>query len=669
MENIECLVWSSELAIGEDGNALVSRFLRKACVLLEAEINGAGGIAKKTLKINYIHVPKGEEGVARVLQTLESSPNILFLNGHPTASPNTKLLESLDLDSLMYFMSGADQFHPNLFNISRASQKTKSESIKGILNNYGNDNRIIFIHDGKRLAQFETDFLSPQRHNVSSINFSEFTEEDEIKKKLGGILPGTKDDDILILDVGLRVFKHIFDYLNETGKQPLVLKMFGSIGGRFERIGFPLLAFQADFDFPYLDFEEFIQRVDVPLTEVEKILVKDSSWRLEIPLLIAYASKQAQCNFTTREKLLEDLSKSLNNIDGEREIFVGKQLAYAFHNNENILKANYLYQFPPSLQAHGSFPKIFNPEQFFPEGEGAKSVTVSFLYIDILRVTNINIGEGTWGCEFYLDIVSPHDNPVEIINFNNLSSVNPKFEAKPVWKEHVDEEEENSCRYYVVANFDFNPLADNYPFDWQHIYISFSITDQNRYGILQPIPEALVDREFKIDGWKLNEATTGILRKKEVIHKGTKLITKTDIREEARVGWTLARVNSVTVMKIGIPLSFLLFLNYYTLFRDFKDIGGSVGILTTAFLAGIALYFSTERPQPLRMTTIDLIFLWYYMLTGLIVVTISVSSLLGANLLIVAVAGLKFIVPLGVFGICVFLLRRIKSNRLKPRIN
>ena len=144
---------------------------------------------------------------------------------------------------------------------------------------------------------------------------------------------------------------------------------------------------------------------------------------------------------------------------------------------------------------------------------------------------------------------------------------------------------------------------------------------------------------------------------------------KVEVKEEARIGWTLARANSVTLMKIGIPLSFLLFLNYYTLFIGIEGIGGSVGILTTAFLAGIALYFSTERPQPLRMTTVDLIFLWYYMLTGIIIVVTSVSSLLGAKIFIVAVTGLKFIVPLGVIGICVFLLRRIKSNRLKPRIN
>ena len=27
-----------------------------------------------------------------------------------------------------------------------------------------------------------------------------------------------------------------------------------------------------------------------------------------------------------------------------------------------------------------------------------------------------------------------------------------------------------------VANFDFFAIADNYPFDWQHIYISFTIS-------------------------------------------------------------------------------------------------------------------------------------------------------------------------------------------------
>ena len=69
------------------------------------------------------------------------------------------------------------------------------------------------------------------------------------------------------------------------------------------------------------------------------------------------------------------------------------------------------------------------------------------------------------------------------------------------------------------------------------------------------------------------------------------------------------------------------------------------------------------------MTTVDLIFLWYYVLTGVTIVATSVSSLLSEKIFIAAMTGLKIVVPIGVIGIVAFLIRRIKSNRLKPRIN
>ena len=41
----------------------------------------------------------------------------------------------------------------------------------------------------------------------------------------------------------------------------------------------------------------------------------------------------------------------------------------------------------------------------------------------------------------------------------------------------------------IVANFDFDPKADNYPFDWQHIYINYSVQNEIKNGIIQPIPK------------------------------------------------------------------------------------------------------------------------------------------------------------------------------------
>ena len=63
MEKIGFKIWNSDLAIGEEGNALVSSFLQKASKLIETEINEGGGIGGKQMTITSERVAKGEEGI------------------------------------------------------------------------------------------------------------------------------------------------------------------------------------------------------------------------------------------------------------------------------------------------------------------------------------------------------------------------------------------------------------------------------------------------------------------------------------------------------------------------------------------------------------------------------------------------------------------------------
>ena len=65
------------------------------------------------------------------------------------------------------------------------------------------------------------------------------------------------------------------------------------------------------------------------------------------------------------------------------------------------------------------------------------------------------------------------------------------------------------------------------------------------------------------------------------------------VSSENRLGWTLKRKNTATLFKIGIPMFFLTFLVYYSVFLGFDKSGESIGILTTTFLSAIALYFSS----------------------------------------------------------------------------
>ena len=122
-------------------------------------------------------------------------------------------------------------------------------------------------------------------------------------------------------------------------------------------------------------------------------------------------------------------------------------------------------------------------------------------------------------------------------------------------------------------------------------------------------------------------------------------------------------------MKVVIPIIFLMFLNYYTFFLSYNDVSSAIGILTTTFLSGIALYFSTEKPQPLRITTIDLIFIYYYLQVGISVIVTAITGFTSETIFNYSMLGMKFLLPLSILTALLFLYRRVKSVRLRPRID
>ena len=178
-------------------------------------------------------------------------------------------------------------------------------------------------------------------------------------------------------------------------------------------------------------------------------------------------------------------------------------------------------------------PKILHPTQFSTVNGKIQQFNTVYNYIDVLRITNIDIKEKTWTAEFYLDLVSQSDDPLDQVIFNNLSSTNDKFSSKEIWR-RKDDDDYNTVRYYIVANFDFLAIADNYPFDWQSVYISMTLKDNSKH-ILQPIPLELVDDEFDINEWHIENAFSGIKYKKNFYTKI--LILKKQLLYQVKIGW------------------------------------------------------------------------------------------------------------------------------------
>ena len=123
----------------------------------------------------------------------------------------------------------------------------------------------------------------------------------------------------------------------------------------------------------------------------------------------------------------------------------------------------------------------------------------------------------------------------------------------------------------------------------------------------------------------------------------------------------------MTLLKVLIPLSFLWLLVLYGLFLPVENLDRAVAVITTSFLSGIALYFSTERPQPLRMTVIDIVFAFFYSTVG--VASIAVFSLNFFPEIYNDFMGfVKYLLPFSIIVGYIFLRNRIKSKKFFPRM-
>ena len=676
MKEVQILINAFKQKISDKDNKFTYDLLKSCLSIIDAEINKKNGIAGYKLKSHLIFSEKSGDLATDIKKYLKSNDNVIALHG------NFPTQQEIDVDKYVYFKTGTGLGedlklikNSTMYYDSKTDTQAKLSAIEDLIKKKKDLENIFFINDGPktvmRMQHYERDISRFAKDKFQSFNFIEFKDETSISKKLKDITNITTKKDIIILDVGIRVIRPIFKYYNENPDSiGLIILTFGTIEGRFNKILFPLIEIKSLQNiYTTINLHSLYNKIGIKINERQRELVLNSIYRVDYPLLLKEAADKISHTPNTKEDLVRSLNIAMRDFDGENDIFVGYRHVLAFKNNINIYKSCYTYIFPKSLHTHDSFHKILYNTQYFPENNKVIKIKANIISIDVVRVTDINIADATFGCEFFLDISSVYENPMDIIIFNNLSIKNSKFEYKLLEKKKDDNTENINYRYYIVANLDFEPVVDNYPFDWQHIYISYSINDINKHGIIQPVPEVLLDKDFNVEGWKFRDAVTGVKRSKQFSYTGDDLRKKVNIKEVARIGWTLSRANYITLTKIAIPLTFLMFLNYYALFFTFETALRQIGILTTTFLSGIALYFSAERPQPLRLTTIDLIFISYYLQSGIVIVTSAIASQLGEKSFYLAMDILKFEAPLGLIALIVFIFYRIKAVRLRPNIS
>ena len=240
--NFNSLVWYSSLAIGDEKNSYVADFLNRSCELINEEINEE--IKEKKLpinfKIDFLHIPKGEEGVNQLNDKLKNYRNPIFTNGHSIPKYNPLIIDSIKDKSFFYFPQNVtnasyDKFEENvkkrIFKVGRADQPAKLAFIDNEIKKHSSS-KVYFIHQELRLSE---KMLANHKDdkNFTSFSFKDF-DETKADENVKNLLNDLKPHDLIVLDLNLSRFKYVFKYLINNNLPNKVISTFGSIENRFE---------------------------------------------------------------------------------------------------------------------------------------------------------------------------------------------------------------------------------------------------------------------------------------------------------------------------------------------------------------------------------------------------------------------------------------------------
>ena len=686
-------------------------YFEKCCKNLEDKINGLGGIAKKNIKIfidSEISKISPEKKKSHFLDYLKQNNSIHIVCNLPYADYSQE--EKLKKNYIVFDdPRGSIDSLPNVFDTYswpevgwRAMLRAAlpKENIYVLINSspYKGSSNSEEIYVDEMIYSSE-DYIKEAKDFFNEFNMKVIAVEDLHfeKNTLEEVFQKHDSDDYLI--VTQRIFpvdkkagskgleniesNEIYEwyaniykkFLKTTSKCNLIAldlsssekrEIFNYDGSIFGKRIISMEPFETR---PYLRVQDFIYEVDPQIEDIYiEFLMENLLNSLESIELLHYIFSKSEYKYLSRKGFVNETIKRISFLDGNNDIFIGNTTTLSFNGNKNIQRGVILYENKRNSPENNSieknmFRKQISCNNFTDTVDHAFSS--SYANIDVIKLSDISIENGTFQAKFFFELTTPYKEAIDIVDFNNSTLDSDSSIIKV--SERKIKDDYLHFRYLIEDTFSFEPIPDNYPFDTQLIYISYSILSPKKFGVIQPIDKLNVDTKFQMDGWNIHSIRAGIFRQK---FKHRTIISEDSVEEGItnRVGWIIERSSSMTLLKILIPLSFLWLLVLYGLFLPIENLDRAVGVITTAFLSGIALYFSTERPQPLRMTVIDIVFTFFYSTVGIASIAVFTLNFFPA-IYNDYISFVKYLLPITILLGYVFLKARINSKRFFPRMS
>jgi len=322
--------------------------------------------------------------------------------------------------------------------------------------------------------------------------------------------------------------------------------------------------------------------------------------------------------------------------------FVVNELSTTYAAGRGMFKGRFgNWSFRPTSRAAARAPLIvvlprgighpqLAPMQFLRLRNNAmKRIDTLYADIDMIHADQIDDNNQTFLADFYLSMNDRNGASIDQIEFSNAyldpGSNSREITIRPIHDGGKSDAYPDHMKVYqVTGKFLYSPNLRNYPFDTQR----FSIDIQPKHGsaafIVQPPPASLRDKSVTVDGWDPKDQYVGYDEDFVRTIDAQTLEPSVVPFYNASFVWLMKRQTTDYVLRVVVPLAFILFIAYLSIFISTHHFEAIVTIQVTALLSAVALYLALPKLDANIETLSDRLFLFtYLMLSVIIAITIA----------------------------------------------
>jgi ABC-type branched-subunit amino acid transport system substrate-binding protein len=324
------------------------------------------------------------------------------------------------------------------------------------------------------------------------------------------------------------------------------------------------------------------------------------------------------------ETIRNHIVREITRLSQGQRVWRGWAQDWAFTPERSSAEHSLLVWRPP-----GQTVSTLAPIQYIRMGgESLSRVPVLYVHLNMVRIFHVDSADKSFEAEFFFTMRSDRTVPISEIEFSNAErgaeTAQPLISVREVHAAGETGRGVASTRIYKVnGRFHFEPDLRKYPFDSQVFSISFQPARTSAAFFIQPPSEELRKQGFGVDGWRIDNHYVGtnelIIRSIEGVASEERVIPYYNFNYT----WVMKRQVVDYVLRVIVPLSFILIISYVAIFIPRSEFEAIMAIQVTALLSAIALYFALNQPQADDATLSDIIFLMAYAaITTMIVLSV-----------------------------------------------